>query len=138
MPGPLPALRARARAALRARLQAALAARADLLAPVSTDLAAARAERDAIAARVDAVESDLRRLAADLDARTGPFRPDMTIDQAWRRHPGAPAVFARFHLPACDACAVRFDETVEEAAAAYGLDLQSLLGALTALLPADR
>ncbi len=62
----------------------------------------------------------------------------MTIDQAWRRHPGAPAVFARFHLPACDGCAVRFDESVEEAAAAYGLDLRALLAALDALLPDDR
>lgn len=138
MPRPFPALRVRIRAGLRARLEAALAPRADLLAPVSADLQVAVADRDALRARLDALDADLDRLRADLNARTGPFRPDMTIDQAWRRHPGAPAVFAGFHLPACDACAVRFDETVEEAAAAYGLELQSLLGALMALLPDDR
>jgi hybrid cluster-associated redox disulfide protein len=138
MSRPVPALRARVRAGLRARLEAALAPRDALLAPASTELAAAHADTRVISARLDAIEADARRLGADLAARTGPFRPDMTIDQAWRRHPGAPAVFARFHLPACDGCAVRFDESVEEAAAAYGLDLRALLAALDALLPDDR
>jgi len=58
----------------------------------------------------------------------------MTVDQAWRKHPGTRAVFARHHLPSCADCAVRFDETLAEAAAAYGLDLEGLLEELGALL----
>ena len=63
-----------------------------------------------------------------------PFRPDMTIDQAWNHHPDAPDVFARHHLPACNSCAVRFDETLEEAADAYGLKIETLLKELNTLL----
>jgi hybrid cluster-associated redox disulfide protein len=58
---------------------------------------------------------------------TVPFTAIMTIDQAWHASPGAPEVFARHHLPACDGCSVRFDETIGEAAAAYGIDLDAFL-----------
>jgi hybrid cluster-associated redox disulfide protein len=58
----------------------------------------------------------------------------MTIDQAWRKHPGTRNVFAQHHLPSCDGCAVRFDETIAEAAGAYGLELGALLEELNALL----
>jgi hypothetical protein len=51
----------------------------------------------------------------------------MTIDQAWHATADAPAVFALHHLPACDGCSVRFDETIGEAAAAYGIDLDAFL-----------
>ncbi|NOY28582.1 MAG: hypothetical protein GXP62_22230 [Oligoflexia bacterium] len=70
----------------------------------------------------------------DLSLLGKPFAPSMTVDQAWRRHSGAAAVFACNNLPACDGCAVRFDETLEEAAAAYGLNLSQLLADLNALL----
>jgi len=62
----------------------------------------------------------------------------MTIDQAWHNHPGAPAVFARHHLPACDGCAVRFDETLAEATQAYGIDLDAFLQQLNALGSTER
>jgi len=58
----------------------------------------------------------------------------MTIDQAWHAHPDAPAVFARYHLPSCDGCAVRFDERIEEAAQAYGIDLDQFLSDLNDIL----
>jgi hybrid cluster-associated redox disulfide protein len=58
----------------------------------------------------------------------------MTMDHAWKHHPAAPAIFARHHLPGCDSCAVRFDETLEEAASAYDLDLDLLLEELNSLL----
>jgi len=57
----------------------------------------------------------------------------MTIEEAWTHHPQAPKVFQRFHLPACNGCAVRFEETVEEAMSAYGIDLHSFLDALNEL-----
>ena len=64
--------------------------------------------------------------------------PTMTVDAAWSRHPRAREAFARRSLPACDRCAVRFDETLEEAASAYGFDLVQLLDELNALLDAPR
>lgn len=66
--------------------------------------------------------------------RTRPFDGDMTVDAAWRRHPGTPTIFAQHHLPACSGCAVRFDETLAEASQAYGLSLDALLGELNDLL----
>jgi hypothetical protein len=57
----------------------------------------------------------------------------MTIDQAWHAHRGAPAVFAAHHLPACDGCSVRFDERLDEAAEAYGIDIDAFVSQLNAL-----
>ena len=71
---------------------------------------------------------------SDLWLSREPFSGTMTVDQAWRKDPGTRTVFARHHLPSCDGCAVRFDETLAEAAAAYGLDLEGLLEELSALL----
>ena len=68
-----------------------------------------------------------RGSAGGQDAHPVAFTGSMTIDQAWHAHPDAPHVFARYHLPACDGCAVRFDERVEEAAQAYGIDLEHFL-----------
>jgi len=56
------------------------------------------------------------------------------IEQAWNSHPQAPAVFARYHLNACDQCAVRFDETVHEAALAYGFSEEAMLVEINILL----
>ena len=41
-----------------------------------------------------------------------------------------PIVFAHRHLPNCDSCAVRFDESLEEAAEAYQIPLIEWLLAL--------
>ena len=62
---------------------------------------------------------------------------DMTIDMAWKSHPQARDVFARRHLPNCDGCSVRFDETLEEASEFYGFDLEGLLEELQALIRAS-
>lgn len=83
---------------------------------------------------VAALRGGLAATQADLALFRSPFAPSMTVDQAWRRHSGAATVFACNDLPACDGCAVRFDETLEEAAAAYGLNLSQLLSDLNALL----
>ena len=61
------------------------------------------------------------------------FHGGMTIDEAWNHHPDAPSVFGNHHLPACHGCAVRFDETLEEATGAYGLTLETFLADLNAL-----
>lgn len=64
---------------------------------------------------------------------TIPFHAEMTIDEAWFAHPGAPGVFARHHLPGCDGCSVRFEETLAEAAEAYSIDLAAFLHELNRL-----
>lgn len=76
---------------------------------------------------------DRRALASDLSLARRPFSAELTVDEAWRKHPRAPEVFAAHGLPACDGCAVRFDETLAEAAEAYRLDLEELLRQLAAL-----
>ena len=57
----------------------------------------------------------------------------MTIEEAWHHHPQAPDIFARHHLPACQGCAVRHEETLAEAAQAYGIDLGAWLAELNKL-----
>ena len=64
---------------------------------------------------------------------TPAFTGEMTIEEAWTAHPGAPSVFAQYHLPGCDGCAVRFEERIEEAAEAYGIELDQFLSDLNRL-----
>ncbi len=88
---------------------------------------------------IDREEKRLRLLENDLEGPEqlfpkAPFSAEMTMDHAWKHHSDAPMIFARHHLPGCDSCAVRFDETLHEAATAYGLDLDRLLEELNSLL----
>lgn len=123
-------LKVRARGLLRRVVIEVLAERRGLVCAPDETQARARA----LGVEVAGLRRALQAVAEDLRLHGQPFHADMSMDQAWRRHPGAPAVFARHHLPACDGCAVRFDETLEEAAVAYGLDLQRLLAELNLLL----
>ena len=121
-------------AALQVRVLAMLEARAVGLAEVVGQLPGASADIAAASARMKRMEREISSLSDELNLWRLPYRSDMRIHAAWMRHPGAPAVFARHHLPVCDRCVVRFDESIGEAAAAYGLDLEALLGELNALL----
>lgn len=142
-PSPLQALRAatsdvraQLRAALRARAAAALARREAAAAELSRHLRATAAERRRLHERQTALQRALLQAERHAGSAFGPFEPTMTMDAAWSRHPRAREVFARRSLPACDRCAVRFDETLEEAASAYGFDLVQLLAELNGLLEA--
>ncbi len=142
-----PSLRARLRALLAERVRAALAPAADAAARLDalrTEAAELRRRTTALATRVDRLHADLaarrdrvRRLAADWEARRpvgfDDIGPELTLDATLRLHPGARAVLAARHLPDCTGCAVRFDETLAEAAEAYELDLEALLRDLRAL-----
>ena len=75
----------------------------------------------------------LQRLRQRVHPSPIQFTGDMTIDAAWRAHPRAPDVFARYHLPRCDRCAVRFEERIKEATEAYGIDLDRFLHDLNQL-----
>ena len=90
-----------------------------------------RRTRD-IVGRLEALEAGFRRLKER--QQPTPFRPDLTIHDAWRRHSGVSAVFARYHLPHCDTCPVGLDETLAEAAAGHGFPLKQLLADLDRLL----
>ena len=56
-----------------------------------------------------------------------------TIEQALRSHPEAKSVFAAVQLHSCHNCAVRFDETLFEAAEFYEFSLEQVLVALHGL-----
>lgn len=111
-----------------------LSERSDSRSIIRTTLEEAEGEVADIESRLIAAGRLLSGAESDLWLSREPFSAEMTVDQAWRKHAGTRAVFARHHLPGCDGCAVRFDETLAEAAAAYGLDLEGLLEELGALL----
>lgn len=69
------------------------------------------------------------------DEPTG-FVPGMTIADAWRRHPEAPEVFAKHHLPGCIDCPVSEGESVEEGARLHSIDPEALLADLRTLTEA--
>lgn len=137
----MPALpRLGVRAALRRRLHArvlqqlehhpAQAARG--LSETASDLHAVSTQ---LGHRLDVLEHALHAQLERARAPTAPFSSGWTMEQVLARHPRAREVLAEHHLPACDRCAVRFDETLAEAAEAYALPLDLLLDQLNALLP---
>ena len=131
MPLPLSLLRL-----LRPRVRRGLRAVADPAPPPSL-LRQLAALDDALAradARLAGLQGHLDRQHGRLDRRSAPFSPEMTVEEALNRHPGAQGVLATRHLPHCSGCAVRFDETLAEVAEAYGLDLGDLLVDLKGLL----
>ncbi len=119
---------------LNARVRALLQPREEAVAQHQAQASALRGELRALEDRVRVARRQAEALAGELELFSAPFHAEMTVHQAWLRHPRAREVFARYHLPACDRCAVRFEETVGEAAAAYRLDLPALLEALNSLL----
>ncbi len=127
-------MRQRLRLLLQQQVRAALAPRAAELERAGDALALAAERRREVERRLLGLERSVVRLTGDCGLLSRPFSAEMTIDQAWRRHPAARRIFAAHHLPGCGGCAVRYDETLAEAAAAYDLDLAALLAALNALL----
>ena len=108
--------------ALRARVEACLA-------PARPD--DVRAGADAVRAGVGGVRVRLDHLAAR--AHVGPPHAGMTLHAVLTTWPAARAVLARRGLPACDACAVGADETLAEAAALEGFDLEGVLSDIRSL-----
>lgn len=123
------AARADARAWLGARVRDALAPRRAAAAGLADD---ATTLRDGL----DAAERRVARALARLD--DGPFTAGLTVHAAHDRHPGVQAVFARHGLPRCPDCAVGADETLAEAAFGEGLEVETLLVELNALLAGPR
>jgi hybrid cluster-associated redox disulfide protein len=61
------------------------------------------------------------------------FDPSMKIADAIAIDPRIRDVLAQFHLGGCSSCAINEEHTIEQAAMSYGLDLDRLMAALTAL-----
>jgi len=62
------------------------------------------------------------------------FVPELTVAEALKLHPGAGKVMADLHLGGCAMCGVSETETLAEAAAAHGRNLDELLQALNTLI----
>ncbi len=118
-------LLARARAAADGPLEAAVRA---ALAPRRDAQRAVEAEHDAARTAIIDLEHRVRADLARLDPR--PVGRATTVHAAHHADPRVGAWFAAHGLPACLACAVGADETLEEAASAEGVDLGSLLAIL--------
>ncbi len=63
----------------------------------------------------------------------GAFSGGMTIAEAHRKHPEVGAIFAKYHLPSCGACALAGRETIEQGGRDHGLDVDALLRDLNQL-----
>ena len=61
------------------------------------------------------------------------FEPQMTVDQALALHPKARWVFAAYQLSGCNGCSRSADETLQQVAEGYRLELDSLLSDLNSL-----
>lgn len=125
------ALRARIARALRAQVHAAVR---EALAPHQAAALALREALPALRGEIGGLGQGVSGLRGYLARRRAPFAGDMTVHEAWARHRGVRRVFARYHLPACEACAVGLDETLAEAAFGHQIELEELLLELNALL----
>jgi hybrid cluster-associated redox disulfide protein len=75
-----------------------------------------------------AVRSLMRRQSG------GPlFEPSMKIADAIAIDPRVRDVLAQFHLGGCSSCAINEEHTIEQAATSYGVDIERLMAAVTAV-----
>jgi len=81
------------------------------------------------------VHKELRAVRADIRRQAGKarFDPRMKLADAVAIDPRVRDVMAQFHLGGCQACAVNEEETIEQAAMSYGVNIDQLLTALDAL-----
>lgn len=90
-------------------------------------------------ARVHEMESmmqqELQTLRAFMRRQSGGplFESTMKIADAIAIEPRVRDVLAQFHLGGCSSCAVNEEDTIEQAAMSYGVDLGRLMATLTAL-----
>jgi hybrid cluster-associated redox disulfide protein len=90
-------------------------------------------------ARLNELESTVQKEMQALRALVrrqsgGPLvEPTMKIADAIALDPRMRDVLAQFHLGGCSSCAINEEDTIEQAAMTYGIDLGRLMAALTAL-----
>jgi hybrid cluster-associated redox disulfide protein len=81
------------------------------------------------------VQKELQALRSLMRQQSGGscFEPSMKIADAIALDPRIRDVLAQFHLGGCSSCAINEEHTIEQAAMSYGVDLDRLMVALTAL-----
>jgi hybrid cluster-associated redox disulfide protein len=81
------------------------------------------------------VQKELQALRSLLQRQSGAplFQSSMKIADAIAIDPRIRDVLAQFHLGGCSSCAIDEEHTIEQVALSYGVDLDRLMGALTAL-----
>ena len=90
-------------------------------------------------ARLTELENTLRQEQQKLQALMrqqsgGPLlAPSTKIADAIALNPHIREVLRQFHLGGCSSCAINEEHTIEQAAMSYGVDLEPLMAALTAL-----
>ncbi len=65
------------------------------------------------------------------------FTPYMTIADALGVHPGVKGVLASLHIGGCAGCSSSSTETLEQAARGHGVDLNTMLERMNALMEAE-
>lgn len=78
--------------------------------------------------------SDIAPRKDETPQRPREFVPEMTVDQALALHAAARWVFAAYHIGGCSHCSMSEEETLEQVAVAYDLDIDKLLRDLNSLL----
>jgi hypothetical protein len=81
------------------------------------------------------VQKELHALRAFAHRRSGApvFEPKLRIADAVAIDPRVRDVLAQFHLGGCSSCAINEEDTLEQAAANYGVNLAHLMAALESL-----
>jgi hybrid cluster-associated redox disulfide protein len=81
------------------------------------------------------VQNELQRLNGLLRRRSGGplVEASMKIADAIAIDPRVRNVLAQFHLGGCSSCAIDEEQTIEQVAMSYGIDLDRLMAALTAV-----
>jgi hybrid cluster-associated redox disulfide protein len=81
------------------------------------------------------VQKELQMLRGMVRRQSGArlLEPTMKIADAIALDPRMRDVLAQFHLGGCSSCAINEEDTIEQAAMSYGIDLGRLMAALTAL-----
>jgi hybrid cluster-associated redox disulfide protein len=90
-------------------------------------------------ARLNELEStvvkELQTLRVAIRRQSGAslLEPTMKIADVIAVEPRAREVLAQFHLGGCSSCAINEDETIEQAATNYGINIEHLMAALESL-----
>src|SRR5918999_1671326 len=81
------------------------------------------------------VQKEMQALRALVGRQSGSplIESTMKIADAIAIDPRVRDVLAQFHLGGCSSCAINEEQTIEQAAMSYGVDLERLMAALTAL-----
>jgi hypothetical protein len=83
----------------------------------------------------NSVHKELQTLRALVQRQSGGplIEPTMRIADAIAHDRRIRDVLAQFHLGGCSSCAINEEQTIAQAAMSYGVDLNRLMAALTAL-----